>query len=190
MHPEQEQKNDNEKKPPLFKIIPDPTMSWTVKLSFLAGIAIVALMYVLGIYFKNSVWTMFAFVATIVLIVIFIYIQRKKSLARRIASSDAIDAEVEQYKKDLIDTYDGYDIAYSKNDIQQATDEYRKKLELRYASIFDVNVSTISSIIQTLKSNHSTNKATRSKTKRMMKEDKKIAKKEAKSQKKSKKKKD
>lgn len=92
------------------------------------GVALAALFYALGATLPNAALSGVAFVVVIFTVIV-VAAMRFRVSGAAVLSDDEIDEAVERFKQDLVDTYNGYDVEYSAEDILGAADEYRAKLE-------------------------------------------------------------
>lgn len=124
-----EDKASNAKKLPLFKYEPDS--KYTGKLWILAAImlAICAILYVIGLVLPSAPLTGAALFLLLVSGIVIFLMNRKMKKANHVMTEKEIDEIVENYKVDLINTFNGYDLDYDAKDILTAADDYRKLLE-------------------------------------------------------------
>ena len=103
------------------------------------GVALAALFYALGATLPNAALSGIAFVVIIMTVIV---VAAMRSRVRGVAalSEDEVDEAVERFKQDLVDTYNGYDVAYTAEDILGAADEYRSKLEQITADVDEADV--------------------------------------------------
>lgn len=118
-----------EAKAPLFKYEPDS--KYTGKLWLLAAIAVsaCAVLYVIGLVLPSATLTGIAMFALVISIIAVFLLSRKMKRAGSVLTSKEIDEAVENYKVDLINTFNGYDLDYEAKDVLSAADDYRKLLE-------------------------------------------------------------
>lgn len=119
----------------------------TLWIALSLAIALIVAVYVFGLFARNSFLTGLSFVLTIVVLILFIMMYTKIASTARNANTKNIDAAVEQYKADLVDTYTGYDIDYTRDMIMHEADEYRRQLEEENASFVDLNKSSVKNIM-------------------------------------------
>lgn len=123
---------------PLFKYEPDS--KYTGKLWILAAImlAICAILYVAGLILPSAPLTGLAMLLMFLSgITIFLMRQKMRKTALSLTEKE-IDDIVENYKIDLINTFNGYDLDYEAKDILIAADNYRKTLEQENGSNHEI----------------------------------------------------
>ena len=99
-------------------------VSWVL---VFAGAILAALFYALGATLPNPGLSGVAFGIAIVTLILFFFVRTKVNKAPK--TQDEIDQQIERFKQDLVDTYNGYDIEYSAEDILDAADKYRSQIE-------------------------------------------------------------
>lgn len=109
------------------------------------GVALViaAAVYIAGVMFGQALLTGLAFFIGLAGVLLYMVMKRKFGYV----SDIDIDEEVEQYKRDLVDTFNGYDVDFSAKDIETAADAYRQTLEEEAASVSEINLSTMSQVV-------------------------------------------
>lgn len=131
---------------PLIKIEFASDAKRIILIVALVSIAIVAALYVAGLMFYNSILTNMSFVFAVIVAVVLFLAYRKVDRNGTNLTPEQIDAKVESYKSDLIETFVGYDVAYSKQDILDAADKYRVRLENGNRANSDIDVNSVASI--------------------------------------------
>lgn len=111
---------------PLIKIDFSSNDEKSILVILAVGVVVTALFYGLGITLQNAGLTGVSFVLAIITLIVFLFLKTRSS--RVPLSDDELDRKVEQYKQDLVDTYRGYDIEYSVDEILDAADTYREDI--------------------------------------------------------------
>lgn len=165
---------------PLIKVEFASDAKRIILIAALASIAIVAALYVAGLMFYNSLLTNLSFVFAVIAAVVLFLAYRKVDRSGTNLTPEQIDAKVEAYKDDLIETFIGYDVAYSKQDILDAADKYRVRLENGNRANSDIDMNSVTSIASAMIKDGKTSREIRKEQKQQRKNFKKEEKKDKK----------
>lgn len=164
-------KDDKKEKTPLIKFEGedgDATYSMKravlVMFSIVFGIAVV--IYVFGLLFSLTTLTMISFVVLLIDIFVTVMMMSRINKSAYDSNEELIDAKVEQYKIDLIDTCVGYGLEYDKETIIASADAYRKELEAENASLTDLRSDSFKNVAQAMLEDSKRNKAAKKAQKR------------------------
>ena len=121
----------------------DDRLAWGV---LIIGIAIAALLYALGATLPLAGLSGVAFIIVIITVSVFAFLRTKLSKAKM--SEEVIDQKVEQFKQDLVDTYNGYDVEYSADEVLAAADAYREQLMNVNKESEDIEIDGVGDIVK------------------------------------------
>ena len=156
---------------PLFKFefsSEDDRISWGV---LVIGGAIAALLYALGATLPVAGLAGIAFIIAIITIIVFAFLRSK--FAGRSLSEEVIDQKVEQFKQDLVDTYNGYDVEYTAAEVLKAADDYRAQLMHESKEAQDVEIESAADIAKLMGKDIIESRAKKKEMKKARKEEKK-----------------
>lgn len=124
-------------KAPLFKFEGDAGDTIVSGAIIAGGIALAAAVYATGVWTAQNWMFIAAFAIVILTVAVWIWRRRKSAAMTEAQISDEID----RYRQDLIDTYTGYDVDYTSDDIEEQVGKYRDMLEEENASIAEISPS-------------------------------------------------
>ena len=157
-------------KSPLIKFEVDTKSSnYSMLIYTTIAVAIVVVLYVISILTANYVFAAIAMSLAVLFAVALFLIYRQIHKADRVYTDIEIDEKVEKYKADLVDTFNGYEVSYTAQDVLDAADEYREKLEEQNASIADVDSRDIAAIFKMMIQDGKDSRARNKKDKEAMK---------------------
>lgn len=156
---------------PLFKF-ESSNSSKIIPIMVLITVALVVLIYVCGILFSNPMLTILAFIIAIFCGVIIFAINSKIKKSNTNISEEEIEAAVEKYRNDLLDTFVGYDMKYTDEDIREATDKYRRSLLNGKTDNAELDANSISSIANAMIKDRKQSKVKKKENKQFLKEQK------------------
>lgn len=102
-------------------------------------IAVCVALYVLGAMLAMQLLILLSLTVAVIAGAILVMLYRRIRKAAQPLNEDEIDQKVEQYKIDLIDTFNGYDVAYTVEDILSAADDYKARLIQEQTSLVDID---------------------------------------------------
>lgn len=151
--------NVSEGKPALFKF--ESTSAGTGKVWVVGAVAfaICVVIYVIGIMLPSALLTGASFVMLVLSAILVFQIYKRVHMAGKELDEKEIDAAVERYKMDLIDTFNGYDVDYDAADILTAADKYRRRLEEEHTSITEIDPTSFASMLRSMAADSRANKA-------------------------------
>lgn len=167
---------------PLFRFENEKTGegSRTLFLYSAIAIALVVIFYIIGLLTHQGIFSLIAFSVAIIAAIVLFSMRKKMVLANKPIDEEEIDAEVEQYKVDLIDTFNGYDVPYTTEMILEAADNYREQLIQDRTSVTEFDPGNVISVLRSMASDSKKARADRKelmKKKRKSKKNSKKAKK-------------
>lgn len=160
-------------KMPLFIYEPDDSKAYvpTRKVWLLAMVlfGVCAALWVAGTMMSQQILILICLTLAILGGATLGWMYRRIRKATQPLDEQEIDEKVEQYKIDLVDTFNGYDVPYTADDILDAADAYRERLMQEHASITDIDPSNIASLLRSMLHIKKKDKAKSKKAKRKAK---------------------
>ena len=152
-------------KHPLFVIDGDSNETLKSAVIVTVGIAIAAGIYVVGVVTNTGTLTILSFAVIIVCAAVWMWRRRRLSYL----TDKQIDEAVNAFKRDLVETYNGYDVPYTAADIEEQTRKYRAELEEDNASIAELSPSMM---LEAVKANRAKTKEIKEASKELRRLDK------------------
>jgi Ca2+/Na+ antiporter len=167
-----------DKKMPLFKYEPDEKNTGMSHVVILGAVifAFCVVLYFLGTFYANSVLTLLAMVLLVCGAILIFAMRRKIQRVNKPLDEKTIDEQVEQYKRDLVETFIGYDVEYTTQDILDAADKYRERLIMENTSVSEIDPTDIRSVIQGMQTDAKNHRKNTKQLKKQEKEAKKAQK--------------
>lgn len=107
-----------------------------------------AALYVAGTMLSIQLIVLIALTIAIVGAIVLFLMYRRIRRATQPLDEKMIDEQVEQYKIDLVDTFNGYDVPYTVDDILDAADAYRERLVEEHTSVADIDTSNLGAVFR------------------------------------------
>ena len=118
--------------------------SYAPQMIFGGLLAVAVVVYIAGVMTHTAILPAFAFGIAVIDVVGYIFFKRHSSGGAR---DYDIDEEVDRFRADLIDTFTGYDVEPTKEEVDRAVADYRRRLEEDSTPMSDIDLATMSKVV-------------------------------------------